>query len=91
MLKNLAADAVLVSGFWAPYFSLDVLHEMCAAHLCRKLVLPPKPRAKGQEHWATALEQLLNEANDAAYQARDAGIRRWSRSCWPVFSPSMGG
>lgn len=71
VLKNLAADAVLVSDFWGPYFRLEVLHAMCGAHLCRELVAAAETTGQGQ--WATALERLLNEANEAAHQARDAG------------------
>jgi len=71
VLPALAKDTVLVSDFWAPYWSFDVLHAVCGAHLGRELVAAAE--VPGQAGWAEAMDRLLVEINRTTGRARDAG------------------
>lgn len=74
VLPQLAGDAVLVHDFWAPYWSLNLTHAVCAAHLLRELTAAAE--VDGQAGWAHALDRLLCEINRTVIAARDAGADR---------------
>jgi transposase len=71
VLPALAADAVLLHDFWAPYWHFDVAHAVCGAHLGRELV--GAAEVEGQADWASRLDRLLSEINRTVTEARAAG------------------
>jgi transposase len=71
VLPALARDAVLVHDFWGPYWSFDVVHAVCGAHLLRELTAAAD--LDGQAGWAGGLDRLLCESNRTVTAARDAG------------------
>jgi transposase len=71
VLPALAADAVLLHDFWAPYWHFDVAHAVCGAHLGRELV--GAAEVEGQADWAGQLDRLLSEINRTVTAARAAG------------------
>jgi transposase len=71
VLPALAPDAVLVHDFWAPYWSFDVDHAVCVAHLRRELAAAAE--VDGQTDWVEGVDRLLRELNRAAHAARAAG------------------
>lgn len=70
VLPTLPTDAVLVSDFWSPYWTFDVVHAVCGAHLGRELVAAGE--IDGQGGWADGLDRLLLEINRTAAAARAA-------------------
>jgi transposase len=71
VLPALAADAVLLHDFWAPYWHFDLTHAVCGAHLGRELV--GAAEVEGQADWASRLDRLLSEINHTVTAARAAG------------------
>ncbi|MGI8535674.1 MAG: IS66 family transposase [Mycobacteriales bacterium] len=71
VLDALSPDTVLVSDFWAPYWTFNLTHAVCGAHLGRELVSAAE--VNGQSDWAQGLDRLLLEINRAATQARQTG------------------
>jgi transposase len=71
VLPRLAPHAVLVHDFWAAYWSFDVRHAVCGAHLLRELAAAAE--AGSQAGWATGLADLLAGLNTACRAARTAG------------------
>ena len=71
VLGALSSDSVLVHDFWAPYWTFDVTHAVCGAHLGRELVAAGE--VDGQAGWADGLDQLMREINRTATAARIAG------------------
>lgn len=71
VLPRLAPGTVLVHDFWAPYWTFDVSHAVCGAHLLRELTAAAE--VDGQTGWASALGRLLCEINATTIAARDAG------------------
>jgi transposase len=74
VLPRLAPEVVLVHDFWAPYWSFDVVHAVCGAHLLRELTAAAE--VDGQTGWAEGLDRLLCEINRTVVAARDAGADR---------------
>ena len=68
VLPALAPDTVLVHDFWSPYWTFDVTHAVCGAHLGRELVAAGE--ADGQADWAGGLDRLLGEINRTTIAAR---------------------
>jgi transposase len=71
VLPKLSAVAVLVSDFWSPYWSFDVLHAVCGAHLGRELIAAAE--AEGQTVWVEPMDRLLTEINNTAHRVREIG------------------
>jgi transposase len=71
VLPALAAEAVLVHDFWAPYWRFDLTRAVCGAHLGRELVAAAE--LEGLADWASALDRLLSEINRTVTAARAAG------------------
>lgn len=71
VLPALGRQAVLVHDFWAPYWTFDVTHAVCGAHLLRELAAAAE--VDGQAGWAEPLDRLLCEINRTVIAARDAG------------------
>ena len=71
VLPRLAPEAVLVHDFWAAYWSFDLVHAVCGAHLLRELTAAAE--ADGQAGWAEGLARLLEQLNTAGHAARAAG------------------
>ena len=71
VLAALSADTVLVHDFWAPYWTFEVTHAVCGAHLGRELVAAAE--VDGQTGWAGALDRLLAEINRTTIGARERG------------------
>lgn len=71
VLGALRPQTVLVSDFWAPYWTFDLIHAVCGAHLGRELVSAAE--VAGQTGWANGLDRLLLEINRTATAAREAG------------------
>ncbi len=71
VLPALTPDTVLVSHFWSPYWSFDIIHAVCAAHLGRELVAAAD--IEGQTGWANGLDRLLIQIKRTVAAARDAG------------------
>jgi transposase len=71
VLPRLAGEAVLVHDFWAAYWSFDVAHAVCGAHLLRELTAAAE--TDGQDGWAAGLAELLGELNTGCHAARAAG------------------
>jgi transposase len=69
VLPALSPDTVLVTDFWGPYWSFDVIHAVCGAHLGRELVAAAE--VPGQNGWAEAIDRLLTEINRTTGRARD--------------------
>lgn len=80
VLPALAKDTVLVSDFWAPYWSFDVLHAVCGAHLGRELVAAAE--VPGQAGWAEAMDRLLVEINRTTGRAATPARTLWPPRCW---------
>ena len=57
--------------FWAPYWTFDVTHAVCGAHLGRELVAAGE--VDGQGDWAEPLDRLLAEINRTTIAARQLG------------------
>lgn len=68
VLPALDAGTVLVHDFWSPYWTFDVKHAVCGAHLGRELVAAGE--ADGQANWAGGLDRLLREINRTTIAAR---------------------
>jgi len=68
VLPVLTPDTVLVHDFWAPYWTFDVTHAVCGAHLGRELVAAGE--VEGQADWADGLDRLLREINRTVAAAR---------------------
>lgn len=68
VLPALAPDTVLVHDFWAPYWTFDVTHAVCGAHLGRELVAAGE--VDGQTGWAGGLDRLMREINRTTGAAR---------------------
>ena len=73
VLPALSPDTVLVSDFWAPYWTFNLTHAVCGAHLGRELVAAAE--VDGQTGWAKGLDELLIEINRAAIAARELGAK----------------
>src|SRR5512134_3403052 len=71
VLPALGPDAVLVHDFWGPYWSFDVVHAVCGAHLLRELAAAAD--VNGQAGWARGIERLLGEINHTVAAVRDIG------------------
>jgi transposase len=71
VLPALGPDAVLVHDFWGPYWTFDVGHAVCGAHLLRELAAAAD--VAGQSGWASGMDRLLREINGTVAAARDAG------------------
>jgi hypothetical protein len=71
VLPALGRDAVLVHDFWGPYWSFDVVHAVCGAHLGRELAAAAD--VDGQAGWARGIDRLLGEINRTVAAARDVG------------------
>jgi len=71
VLPALRPDTVLVHDCWAPYWTFDVTHAVCGAHLLRELTAAAE--VDGQADWAKAIDRLLCEINRTTIAARDAG------------------
>lgn len=71
VLPALGRDAVLVHDFWGPYWSFDVVHAVCGAHLLRELAAAAD--VDGQASWASGMDRLLGEINRTVAAARDVG------------------
>lgn len=71
VLPELTPDTVLVHDFWGPYWTFDVTHAVCGAHLGRELVAACD--VEGQQVWAQPLDRLLTEINRTATAARTVG------------------
>lgn len=54
--------------FWAPYWTFDVTHAVCGAHLGRELVAAGE--VDGQAGWAGGLDRLMREINHTTIAAR---------------------
>jgi len=80
VLPALAKDTVLVSDFWAPYWSFDVLHAVCGAHLGRELVAAAE--VPGQAGWAEAMDRLLVEINRTTAGPATPARTLWPPRCW---------
>jgi transposase len=68
VLPALSTDTVLVHDFWSPYWTFDVTHAVCGAHLGRELVAAGE--VDGQADWAGGLDRLLREINRSTITAR---------------------
>jgi transposase len=71
VLPALGPDAVLVHDFWGPYWTFDVVHAVCGAHLLRELAAAAD--VAGQSGWANGMDRLLREINRTVAAARDTG------------------
>lgn len=71
VLGALGPDTLLVTDFWAPYWTFDLTHAVCGAHLGRELVSAAE--LADQSDWANGLDRLLLEVNRTATAARQAG------------------
>lgn len=71
VLDALRPDTVLITDFWTPYWTFDVTHAVCGAHLGRELVSAAD--IAGQTDWAHGLDQLLLEINHTTTAARELG------------------
>lgn len=71
VLPALSPEQVLVTDFWAPYWSFNLTHAVCGAHLGRELAAAAE--VEGQTCWAEGLDRLLLEINRTCGRARDAG------------------
>jgi len=69
VLAGLSPDTVLVTDFWAPYWTFNLTHAVCGAHLGRELVSAAE--VAGQTDWADGLDRLLIEMNRTATAARE--------------------
>ena len=67
VLPNYAGT--LVHDCWAPYWSLQCAHSLCAAHLLRELVYQKETTAQA---WPQGLIELLLAAEQACKAARQA-------------------
>ena len=68
VLPRLRPDTVLVHDFWAPYWTFEVVHAVCGAHLLRELSAAAE--IDGQIGWAEAVDRLLCEINTTTIAAR---------------------
>lgn len=58
----------LVHDCWAPYFSLDIKHALCNAHLLREL----NGVVENAKHaWASNMRQLLSDTNKAVAKSEN--------------------
>jgi transposase len=71
VLPALGPDVVLVHDFWGPYWTFDVVHAVCGAHLLRELAAAAD--VDGQSGWARGMDRLLREINATVAAARDIG------------------
>lgn len=71
VLPALAPETVLVHDFWAPYWTFNLTHAVCGAHLGRELVAAGE--VDGQAGWAGGLDRLMREINRATIAARQVG------------------
>ena len=71
VLPALGPDTVLVHDFWGPYWTFDVVHAVCGAHLLRELAAAAD--VDGQSGWARGMDRLLREINATVAAARDIG------------------
>lgn len=76
VLPALSPKAVLVTDFWSPYWSFDVVHAVCGAHLGRELVAAAE--VADQAGWAEPMDRLLCEINRTTVAARDVGAHALS-------------
>jgi len=71
VLGACSPDTVLVTDFWAPYWTFNLIHAVCGAHLGRELVSAAE--LQDQSDWAQGVDRLLLEVNRTATAAREAG------------------
>jgi transposase len=71
VLPGLSPEQVVVSDGWAPYWTFDVTHALCGAHLLRELTAAAE--VAGQHGWAAAMDGLLVEVNRTVTAGRDGG------------------
>jgi len=79
VLAGLSPDTVLVTDFWAPYWTFNLTHAVCGAHLGRELVSAAE--VAGQTDWADGLDRLLIEMNRTATAARELSADGLARRC----------
>ena len=71
VLPALRPEQVLVHDCWGPYWSFEVTHALCGAHLGRELAAASE--VPEQADWAAGLDRLLTEISGVCQRARDAG------------------
>ncbi|WP_146211203.1 IS66 family transposase [Quadrisphaera granulorum] len=78
VIGNLKPGAVLVSDYWAPYFSYAAVHALCGAHVVRELravceAAPACTTEDGSQSWAGKMLHFLESLNAEVRTARQEG------------------